>query len=92
MATVLDVSRSLVSRSWSRYQETGEFTRRPGQGRHHIKTPRQDRYLRTLALRNHQCTTTGIEIDFRQATGVRVSTQTVRNRLQEDGLGAEHQF
>lgn len=88
VAAVLDVSRSVVSRLWRRYQETGEFTRRPGQGRHRSTTPRQDRYLRTLALRNRQCTATGIEIDFRQATGVRVSTQTVRNRLHEDGLNA----
>jgi transposase len=87
VATVLDVSFSVVARLWSRYQET-EFTKRPGQGRHRITTPRHDRYQRMLALRNRQCTATGIEIDFRRAMGVRMSTQTVRNRLHEDRLDA----
>jgi hypothetical protein len=39
-------------------------------------------------MTNRQCTATGIEMDFRQATEVRVSTQTVRNLFHEDGLGA----
>ena len=33
VARRLDVSPSVVSRLWRRYQETGEYTRREGQGR-----------------------------------------------------------
>ena len=38
----LDVSPSVVSRLWRRHQETGEYTRREGQCRSRMTTPRQD--------------------------------------------------
>ena len=39
VARRLDVSPSVVSRLWRRYQETGEYTRREGQGRSRMTTP-----------------------------------------------------
>ena len=37
-----DVSISLSARLWRRYQETGKFTRREGQGRHGLTPQRED--------------------------------------------------
>ena len=43
VAERFDVSRSVVPG----YQETGEFTRREGQGRHRMTSQRKDQYLRS---------------------------------------------
>lgn len=86
VADVLGVSPSVVNRLWARYLETGTYTRRPGQGRPRATTERQDRYLRTLGLRHRQATARTLRNDFQQGTGVRLSDQTVRNRLHVDNL------
>ena len=88
VADILGVSQSVVARLWSRFQETGRYTRRPGQGRGRCTTDAQDRYVRTLALRNRQSTATRIQSEFQIATGRRLSDQTIRNRLHEDGMNA----
>ena len=88
VARRLDVSPSVVSRLWRRYQETGEYTRREGQGRSRMTTPRQYRFLVLLSRRNRMSTARALEIDFRRATTVHLSDQTVRNRLHEDGMRA----
>ena len=86
VAAIVGVSPSVIARLWNRYQTTGGYGRRPGQGRRRCTTPRQDRYLRNMAVRNRQETARGLQIDFREATGVRVSDQTIRNRLHEDNM------
>ena len=53
-----------------------------------MTTARQDRYLGTLACRNRMRTARALEIDFRRATAVHLSDQTVRNRLHELGMRA----
>ena len=50
VADILGVSQNVVARLWSQFQETGRYTRRPGQGRVRCTTDAQDRYVRTLAL------------------------------------------
>ena len=50
------VSPSTVSRLWTRFRETGLYTRRPGQGRIRLTTPRQDRYLRVRVGRHRRST------------------------------------
>lgn len=57
---------STISGTGRRFQETGSYSRRTGQGCRRSLTHQQDRYLL-----------------LRQATGVNVSTQTIRNRLHE---------
>ena len=63
-------------------------TIREGQGRHRMRTQREDRCLRNLALRNRQYTARRIQIESQHATGQRLSNQTIRNRLHEGDLSA----
>lgn len=88
VARTLGVSPSVINRLWARYLETGNYSRRPGQGRPRATTDRQDRYLRNLALRQRHSTARMLRNDFQVATGVRLSDQTVRNRLHGDSLSA----
>lgn len=88
VAQRLGVSRSAINRMWIRHQETNAYIRRPGQGRRRVTTPRQDRYLVTCALRNRFVTARTLQNDLVNASGVRISDQTVRNRLHDDRMRA----
>ena len=72
---ILDVPQSVVARLWSQFQETRRYTRRSGQGRWRCTTDAQDRYVRTLALRNRQSAATRIQSEFQIATGRRYLTR-----------------
>jgi transposase len=77
---------SVIIRLWRRYQDEGIYTRRRGQGRHRMTTARQDRYFVTKACRNRVNSARGLHTEFQMATGIRLSSQTVRNRLHEHNL------
>ena len=88
VARLLNVSQSVVSRMWNRYQTHGDPSHRHEGGRSRATTQRQDRYLLIQARRQRFRNATLLNNDFRNATGVRISTQTVRQRLHEFGLNA----
>ena len=88
VANRLGVSCSVVTRFVRRYEETGQYTRRPGQGRQRCTTGNQDRYLRITARRDRQVTARRMQIDFMRTENQPISVQTIRNRLHEAGLNA----
>ncbi|GFX27002.1 HTH_Tnp_Tc3_2 domain-containing protein [Trichonephila clavipes] len=82
------VARSVVARLWNRFQETGNVRRRPGAGRLRATTSTDDRYIQLTARRNRTENATQLQRHLLFATGQRVSSQTVRNRLHKGGLYA----
>lgn len=88
VANVIGVQQSTISRIVSRYRETGQCSRREGQGRRRITTAVDDRFLRVTALRTRHCTARMLQRDLLAATNVNMSLQTVRNRLREHNLRA----
>ena len=82
------VSASVVCRVIQRFRQYGQYSRRHGGGRRRATEPRDDRHLHTLVARQPTLTARRLRNEFQNATGIRVSTQTVRNRLHESGLRA----
>ncbi|GFW75518.1 HTH_Tnp_Tc3_2 domain-containing protein [Trichonephila clavipes] len=88
VADAFGVARSVVARLWNRLQETGNIRRRPGAGRPRATTSTDDRYIQLIARRNRTENATQLQRQLLLATGRRVSSQTVCNRLHEGGLYA----
>lgn len=88
VAAQLNVRQSVIGRLWQLYQETGDVQRRPGQGRPRKTTAAQDRQLTLLAKRGRFDSAKTLNRDFERASGVRISIQTVRNRLHAANLHA----
>lgn len=86
IARRLGVSDSVIRRALSRLQETGNMTRREGQGPRRITTDREDRTLIRSAIRSRTATAPAIANQLQGNVGVRVSGQTVRRRLREGNL------
>ena len=91
VANVLGVSQSVVSRMWNRFITTGNVRHLHaggggGGGRERSTNEVQDRFLVVQARRHRFDNATTLLRDFQNATGVRISTQTIRNRLHDAGL------
>ena len=82
----LGVSASVICRAYKRYREHGSARRTHGGGRQKQTTRQQDRYITLTALRNPSRSAKWIKERLQSASGVRVSDQTVRNRLHQSGL------
>ena len=80
------VSHSTILRLNERFQTTRSVKDRPRSGRPKKTTLAQDRYLRNLTLRTRVITARSLQGCFQRATGIRVSDQTVRNRLRAANL------
>lgn len=83
VANQLHSTPSVICRAWHRYQETGTYSRRIGQGRKRKTTPRDDRYIVISCLRRRTATARELQNLLRNATDVTISDQTVRRRLKE---------
>ena len=92
VAGQFNVSQGVISRFWNGFQHTGNIAERPRSGRQRKTTMRQDRYLSNMAKRQRFQSAVILNSDFRTATGVRVSSQTVRNRLHTANMRAYLQF
>lgn len=86
VAQRVHVSVSVVSRAWSRYQETGHYTRREGSGRRRITTIRQDRDIVRLVTQRRTITARSVRNEINHLHDI--SEQTIRNRLREVGLAS----
>ena len=86
VANVLGVSQSVVSRMWNRFIKTGNVRHLHDRGRERSTNEVQDRFLVVQARRHRFDKATTLRRDFQNATGVRISTQTIRNRLHDAGL------
>ena len=86
VANVLGVSQSVVSRIWNRFITTGNVRHLHAGGRERSTNEVQDRFLVVQARRHRFDNATALRRDFQNATGVCISTQTIRNRLHDAGL------
>lgn len=86
IANVLGVARNTVHDAIKRYQETGEYSRRPGSGRPRATNNRDDRVIVLTMLRDRTSSSTVIAHRLQTIRGVAVSALTVRRRLQEYGV------
>lgn len=86
VANLLGRNHSTISRMVQRFNQTGSYNRRPGQGRKRSTNARDDRFLRLSALRNRTVTGTMLKNELKIASNVLISSRTARRRLKEAGL------
>lgn len=86
IARKLGMTQSSVSRILKRYRETGEYKRKPGQGRKRCTTVHDDRFLKINSLRDRKRTSTQLKNELLSARQVNVSARTIRRRLKEANL------
>ena len=77
------VNRSVIHRTFRRFQETGQYSVLPRSGRPRVTTQTDDRFLVLSARRQRFVTARTLQNDLQAAAGSRVSTQTIRNRLHQ---------
>ncbi|XP_072375814.1 uncharacterized protein [Diabrotica undecimpunctata] len=80
------VPHTSVSRMMERYRETGSHSRRPEQDRHRVTTSVQDRFLRLSTLRQRFVITRSLQSQLVDVHNVRISYETVRQRLKKGNL------
>ncbi|UYV78224.1 GGPS1 [Cordylochernes scorpioides] len=88
VAKWLNVNKSVVSKIWKQFIETGTIKRKEGSGRKRKTATSEDRYLVVTAKRHREMTAIQLSNGLPSATGTRVSRQTVYRRLHEGALYA----
>ena len=88
VAGILNVSQSVIFWLWNRHLTHRDSSHRHGGGRDRTSTRRQGRLLLIQSRRQRFHNATSLNNEFRNETGVRISTQTVINRLHEFGFNA----
>ena len=87
IANLFGVSQNVISGAWNRFHTSGSATHRHDGGPQRATTPRQDRFLLVQEARHHPfVNATTLRNGLRNAVGVNISTQTLRNRLRQSGL------
>lgn len=88
VANVVGVNQSTVSRAMTRYTETGEYERRPVQGRPRATTPADNRFVTLQALRRRHVTARQLQHDLAVTRNTHVCSETVRSILRGVGIRA----
>ena len=88
VARILNVSQSVICGMLNHHLTHGDPSQRHGEGRDRATTQRQDRFLLNQSRRQRFSNAASLDNEFRDGTGLRFSTQTVKNSLQEFGLNA----
>ena len=88
VAGIRNVSQSVISLMWNRHLTHWDPSHGHGGGHDRATTQRQNRFLLIQSGRQRFPNHTSLNNKFRNGTGVRISTQTVRNKLHEFGLNA----
>lgn len=86
VADMFGKSKSTIHRNVTRWRQTGEYVRRPGQGRKRSTTAVDDRFITLQTLRNRRRTAVQTRNELEEVRGTRISERTVRRRLKEVGL------
>jgi transposase len=86
IANGLDLHQSTVSRVLRRFHETGEYSRRPGQGRRRTTTAQRDRFLLLQSLRHRTLTAPALQVMTLGRYQFQISANTIRRRLAEHDL------
>ena len=81
VAVSFGIHRTTIWRLAQRCRTTGTVKDRPRSGRPKCLTSREERYIRITAGRDRFLPATRIVDRVRRVTGVRISAQTVRNKL-----------
>ena len=90
VARLYNVHRSTISRLLQQYQQSGSTADHQRSGRPKITSAAEDRYIRVLHMRNRTVTARATASNV---PGLRrISAQTVRNRLHENGLCARRPY
>ena len=79
VAGILNVSQSVISRKWNHYLTHRDLSHRHGGGRDMATTNVSTIFLLIQSRRQQFPNATSLNKEFRNGTGVRNSTQTVRN-------------
>lgn len=80
------ISNSTVHRIFTRFLETGAYTRRPGTGPQRRTNAHDDRFIILQSLRNRRATAVEIRNRLHHVRNTNVSERTVRRRLGEANL------
>ena len=81
IAKHVKLPKSTVSDIIKRYRDTKCAGNKPRHGRNKLSTPRQDRSLVRDSLRNRKLTTPLLQNIWKEETGIKASTATVKRRL-----------
>ena len=88
VARQFNVHPSTIIRLLSRFRVTGQVSDRQRHGRPRKTTVRQDRFIVTTSRRNRFMSAPKVANELHRASGVRMSAQSVRNRLRTANLRA----
>ncbi|GFV30122.1 transposable element Tcb2 transposase [Trichonephila clavipes] len=88
VAAEFGINKSVVSRAWKAFQNTGTAVRKVSKGRPRTKTAGDDRYIILQAKRGRRQSASVIAQQLSTATGWQVSRFTVARRRHKRGLFA----